>query len=201
MEPQEYREDEYRVSDNQLDLGGSFDLAAPAAGGGAPVPDRTGRVSVCDLKAGTTVEGVYLLAAKETRNTKAGKPFFKLKVSDRTGTVDCTVWEIQAMDAALQTGDLVAVSARVTDYQGKPQLEATRVAAAPAGLSGGPRLPALHLPRCRRTEGLFAVPHRLGARPGLRGSAPGYLRRSRAVPCSSPPLRRPSCTTTPISAA
>jgi 3'-5' exoribonuclease len=121
------------VSDNQLDLGGSFDFAGPGRDSATPDPERTRRVSVCDLRAGTTVEGVYLLASKETRSTKAGKPFFKLKVSDRGGTVDCTVWEVQAMDAALRTGDLVAVSARVTDYQGKPQLEATRVAAAPAG--------------------------------------------------------------------
>lgn len=121
------------MSDNQLDLGDSFDFAAPGPGGAAPSSDGTGRVSVCDLKAGTTVEGVYLLASKETRNTKTGKPFFKLKVSDRTGAVDCTVWEVRSMDAALRTGDLVAVSARVTDYQGRPQLEATRVTAAPAG--------------------------------------------------------------------
>jgi len=79
------------------------------------------------------VEGIYLLSAKETRNTKAGKPFYKLKVSDRTGTVDCTVWEIAAMESGLKPGDLIRVTARVTEYQGKSQLEASSVAAGAAG--------------------------------------------------------------------
>jgi 3'-5' exoribonuclease len=114
------------VSDDQLDLGASFHIPVPSAAWSA-------RVAVSDLRSGTTVEGVYLLSAKETRHTKAGKPFLKLKLSDRTGTVDCTVWETEAMDASLKAGDLVSVIARVSEYQGRPQMEASKVAAAPAG--------------------------------------------------------------------
>jgi len=109
-----------------------LDLGAPMETGGSPA-EPPARVAVADLKPGTTIDGVYLLAAKETRTTKAGKPFFKLKLSDRTGTVDCTVWETELMPAALQVGELAAVCARVTEYLGKPQMEASRIAAAPAG--------------------------------------------------------------------
>lgn len=94
---------------------------------------RPARVAVCELAPGTNVRGIYLLAGKETRTTKAGKPFFKLRVSDRTGTVDCTVWEVDQMQDGLGPGDLVVLSARVTEYQGKAQLEASAVAAAPSG--------------------------------------------------------------------
>ncbi|MBN1630637.1 MAG: HD domain-containing protein [Thermoleophilia bacterium] len=114
------------MNDDQLDLGASFESRPATAGG----PERVG---VRDLRPGTTVEGIYLLSAKETRNTKAGKPFYKLKVSDRTGTVDCTVWELAAMESDLKPGDLVMVAARVSEYQGKPQLEASSVAIAPSG--------------------------------------------------------------------
>ena len=62
-----------------------------------------------------------------------GKPFFKLRLSDRTGTIDCTVWEPEAFTNGLKTGDLVQVTARVGEYMGKPQLEATAVSAAPPG--------------------------------------------------------------------
>jgi 3'-5' exoribonuclease len=113
------------VNGDQLDLGASFD-SGPHAG-------QPGRVPVCDLTPGRTVEGIYLLSGKETRTTKAGKPFFKLRLSDRTGSVDCTVWEVEAMSPVLKTGELVAVAARVTEYQGKPQLEAFRVDSAPPG--------------------------------------------------------------------
>ena len=75
---------------------------------------------------------LHLLSAKETRTTRAGKPFYKLRVSDRTGTVDCTVWEIDQMEEGAGAGDLVQVSARVTEYQGKAQLEASSVAVAPS---------------------------------------------------------------------
>jgi len=118
------------VNDDQLDLGASFDTSSSAASTGGEKPPR---VQVCDLRPGTTVDGVYLLSAKETRTTKAGKPFYKLRLGDRTGTVDCTVWEVAAMDPGLKTGDLVCVTARVTEYQGRPQLEASQVSPAPEG--------------------------------------------------------------------
>jgi 3'-5' exoribonuclease len=104
-----------------------------AGGGAARGPDLPERVAVCDLVPGTTVRGTYLLGAKETRSTKAGKPFFKLRLSDRTGNIDCTVWETDQFETGLGAGDLVLISARVSEYQGKAQLEASAVRAAPAG--------------------------------------------------------------------
>ncbi len=98
-----------------------------------PEHDRPARVAVCDLVPGTSVNEVYLLSARETRTTRAGKPFYKLRVSDRTGTIDCTVWEVDQMEDGADTGDLVQVSARVTEYQGKAQLEAFSVTLAPKG--------------------------------------------------------------------
>ncbi|MGI5940151.1 MAG: 3'-5' exoribonuclease YhaM family protein [Thermoleophilia bacterium] len=95
-------------------------------------PDR---VAVCDLTPGTNIRGVYLLAAKETRTTRAGKPFFKLRLSDRTGVIDCTVWETSQVEQGVGPGALVLVSARVSEYQGKAQLEASSVAAAPASVA------------------------------------------------------------------
>lgn len=96
------------------------------------------RVAVCDLVPGTTVRSVYLLSGREMRRTKAGKPFFKLKLTDRTGTVDCTVWETGDVQSQLVAGDLVLIEARVSEYQGRPQMEASTVVAAPPG-SAQPR--------------------------------------------------------------
>jgi len=119
------------VNDHQLDLGSSFSAADPKR-------RHPGRLPVRELTPGSSVESVYLLSSKETRQTKAGKPFFKLRVSDRTGTVECTVWETDWMHPGIEVGDLVLVTARVTEYQNKAQLEASRVAPAPPG-SAQPR--------------------------------------------------------------
>lgn len=122
------------MNEEQLDLGASLD-PKPAgertsATGGKRDSTRPG---IADLKAGTTVDSVFLLSTKEARTTKAGKPYYKLKLSDRTGNVDCMVWDVQVMDDNADTGDLVVVTGRVSEYQGKPQLEATGVRSAPAG--------------------------------------------------------------------
>jgi len=132
------------VNDEQLDLGAyaGGDAARPARQTPVAGPPRARavavpqtRIVVRDLTPGMTVEGVYLLSGKETRQTKAGKPFYKLKLSDRTGSVHCTVWEVDTMEPSLKSGDLVAIAARVTEYQGKAQLEATRVTCPPAGVA------------------------------------------------------------------
>jgi 3'-5' exoribonuclease len=119
------------MNDDQLDLGASFDSLSPADRARRVSPSP--RVAVTDLVPGTGIEGTYLLSAKESRQTRQGKPFYKLKVGDRSGTVDCTVWEVDNVGPGVKVGDLVTVCARVTEYQGKAQLEATSVTAAPAG--------------------------------------------------------------------
>jgi len=118
------------VNEDQLDLGHPFDPGSSRQTG-RPTSDR---IAVCDLQPGTMMEGVYLLSSKETRLTKAGKPFLKLKLSDRTGVIDCTVWEdAEAIGGALRAGELVLVRARVSEYQGKAQVEASSVLPAPPG--------------------------------------------------------------------
>jgi 3'-5' exoribonuclease len=139
------------VNDDQLDLGATFDIPShqtagdravpPLASGRSSVPGADNgsvpvppsRVAVRDLTPGTTVRGVYLLASKETRTTRAGKPFYKLKLSDRTGNIECTVWEVERVEQGIDAGRLVMVDARVSEYQGKPQLEASAVTTAPEG--------------------------------------------------------------------
>jgi len=118
------------VNEDQLDLGHTFDPGQRVPAGRS----RSERTAVCDLLPGTSVDGIYLLSSKETRLTKAGKPFLKLKLSDRTGAIDCTVWEdAEAIGNGLRTGDLVVVRARVSEYQGKAQMEASSLVPAPVG--------------------------------------------------------------------
>lgn len=84
------------------------------------------RLSAADLRPGMQVDEVYLVLSKEVRTTKSGKPFLKLRVGDRSGGVDCMVWEAaERLGEGFRQGDLVHVRARATEYAGKVQLEAT----------------------------------------------------------------------------
>ncbi|MCX8032365.1 MAG: HD domain-containing protein [Thermoleophilia bacterium] len=116
------------MENHQLDLDAAF----------VPDPEErncSARIAVRDLAPGMQVEGVYLLSAKEVRLTKTGKPYYRLKLSDRTGAIECTIWEVEAVEGDIQVGELVSTSAQVTEYQGKRQLVATRIAPAPEGIA------------------------------------------------------------------
>lgn len=84
------------------------------------------RLLAADLRAGMQVDEVYLVLSKEVRTTKSGKPFLKLRVGDRSGGVDCMVWEAaERLSEGFRQGDVVRVRARASEYGGKVQLEAT----------------------------------------------------------------------------
>jgi 3'-5' exoribonuclease len=89
---------------------------------------------VCDLRAGSPVDEVFLVHAKELRRTKGGKPYLKLRVGDRTGTLDCMVWEnAEAAGAGFEPGDVVRVLGKSSEYEGRVQLEAATVHRTPTG--------------------------------------------------------------------
>lgn len=104
------------------------------------------RISTTDLQVGMEVEEVYLVSSKELRATKSGKPYLKLRLSDRSGAVDCMVWEdAERIGEGFRSGDLVAVRARVSEYGGKVQLEASAVAAvSPEGVDPRSFLPCTY---------------------------------------------------------
>ena len=104
------------------------------------------RMSVAALCPGSLVDEVYLVTRKDLRSTKAGKPYLRLRVSDRTGAADCMVWEdAERVSSCFQAGDFVTIRARVTEYEGKPQLDASRVVPAdPAGLDPRHFLPCTY---------------------------------------------------------
>lgn len=86
------------------------------------------RLSAAELRPGMQVDEVYLVLSKEVRTTKSGKPFLKLHVGDRSGGVDCMVWEAaERLSAGFRQGDVVRVRARASEYAGKVQLEATDI--------------------------------------------------------------------------
>lgn len=99
---------------------------APSAG--------NGRQSLREIQVGTRVQESYLVSGKELRTARNGKAYLKLRVGDREATVDCMIWEeAEALAVTFEVGDVVELQARVTEYAGKPQLEATALRRLDAG--------------------------------------------------------------------
>ena len=91
-------------------------------------------VFVNDLAANQTITSFFLVSEKETRWTREGKPYLRLELADRTGTIEARMWE--GFEAAAETigrNTVVKVQGRVETYRGRRQLILERIRVADPG--------------------------------------------------------------------
>jgi 3'-5' exoribonuclease len=78
---------------------------------------------VKDLTADQIITGFFLVHEKEIRNTNTGKPYLRMELGDRSGTVEARMWEqFENFAKEVNRDDFVKVQARVEIYRNKPQL-------------------------------------------------------------------------------
>jgi len=78
---------------------------------------------VTDLNSEQSITTFFLVHEKEIRNTREGKPYLRLELGDRSGTIEARMWD--QFDLAVKDinrDDFVKVQARVEIYRNKPQL-------------------------------------------------------------------------------
>ena len=78
---------------------------------------------VTDLNSEQSITTFFLVHEKEIRNTREGKPYLRLELGDRSGTIEARMWD--QFDGAVKDinrDDFVKVHARVEIYRNKPQL-------------------------------------------------------------------------------
>lgn len=81
------------------------------------------RQYVSEIRAGDRINDVFMLAEKYPATKKDGDGYLNLVLSDKTGTIRCVVWDdVEKISQAAAPGDVVEVTARVSEYKGKPQL-------------------------------------------------------------------------------
>jgi 3'-5' exoribonuclease len=89
---------------------------------------------VADLQAEQNVTSFFLVCDKEVRSTREGKPFLRLELGDRTGTVEARMWDnFEAAAGTIERDDFVKVQARVEVYRNKTQLALDRLRRAEPG--------------------------------------------------------------------
>lgn len=81
------------------------------------------RYYISDLREGAKIEDVFLLSYQSVGSTRAGQPFLKMKLSDRTGTIDAVKWNATQEEVST-AGTLEFIQARGTVgmYNGEIQL-------------------------------------------------------------------------------
>ena len=95
------------------------------------------------FKEGDNVNDVYLVKSKKSDITKTGKPYDKVVLQDKTGSVDAMIWNPNSSGIdEFEALDYVLVCASVNIYQGAPQLNVSRV----RKVSEGEYIPADYLP-------------------------------------------------------
>jgi 3'-5' exoribonuclease len=78
---------------------------------------------VKDLAADQVITGFFLVHEKEIRNANSGKPYLRMELGDRSGTVEARMWDqFDGMAKGVGRDDFVKVQARVEIYRNKPQL-------------------------------------------------------------------------------
>jgi len=83
---------------------------------------------VSDLQSDQNITSYFLVCEKEIRSTRDGKPYLRLELGDRTGTIEARMWDGFERDAAsFQRDDFVKVQARVESYRSKLQIAIDKI--------------------------------------------------------------------------
>lgn len=81
------------------------------------------KLFVKDLEPDPAITGFFLVHEKEVRNTANGKPYLRMELGDRTGTVEARMWDqFDALAKEVRRDDFIKVQGRVELYRNKPQL-------------------------------------------------------------------------------
>lgn len=76
------------------------------------------KLFIKELKIGMTIQGeAFLLAESSLRETRAGSPYLKATLSDKTGRIDARYWDVpRAIIGDLKIGSGVRIDGVVEDY-------------------------------------------------------------------------------------
>ena len=82
---------------------------------------------VSEMTYGETVEGCYVLKDAQVRTSAAGKPFLSAVLSDRSGAIDCKVWDYSGPLGSGDVGKVVRIRGEVSEFKGTLQLTVSRI--------------------------------------------------------------------------
>lgn len=85
---------------------------------------------IADLEDGTDVVACYLVLESRKAETKQNKPYLRLILGDRTGSIDAMVWEdAERLEPVCAPEAFVGVRGRVSSYNDRLQLKVSSIEA------------------------------------------------------------------------
>ena len=89
---------------------------------------------ISELKEGDRVSGIYLCKQKTPAVTRNGKPYENVVLQDKTGSIDCKIWDPNSQGIAdFDAMDFVEINGEVTSFSGNLQLNIRRLRLAAEG--------------------------------------------------------------------
>src|SRR5215831_19207274 len=83
---------------------------------------------VSEISSEQNITTFFLVCEKEIRNTREGKPYLRLELGDRSGTIEARMWDqIEVATREVDREDIVKVQGRVEIYRGRPQFSVQRM--------------------------------------------------------------------------
>lgn len=87
-----------------------------------------------EFREGDNIIGIYLCKQKNTATTKNGKEYENLTLADKTGQINCKIWEPNSMGIGdFSANDYVEVHGKVTVFNGALQMSIDRTRKASEG--------------------------------------------------------------------
>lgn len=81
------------------------------------------RFYVGNLREGSKIEDVFLVASKSIATTRTGSPYLRMRLADRTGEIEAVKWEVTETETArLKEDDYIFISATASTYRDSLQL-------------------------------------------------------------------------------
>lgn len=83
---------------------------------------------LASLKKNDPVEHFLIIRRIEVRNTRAGSDYLSLELGDRSGSLNCNVWEnFKDIARSGSVGDIVSVTGTVEEFQGALQIRVASI--------------------------------------------------------------------------
>jgi len=80
-----------------------------------------------DIRDGDSIIGHYFCKEKLTLKSKAGKTYLSLTLSDRTGTLNAKVWELNSNIGDFEAGDYIKIDGFVSTFNSELQLKIAKI--------------------------------------------------------------------------
>lgn len=94
----------------------------------SPDTESPKKLFVSMLKDGTHIDAVFVITRKTVGVKKNGDQFLSFTFGDKTGNINGVAWDnVDEINQAAEPGDFASISAKVSQYNGSPQLVVSKM--------------------------------------------------------------------------